>query len=161
MLPNDSWRNHPQLARRKPPLDLILERCKRDANGCLIWLGGTNSDGYGMIMIDYVSYLVHRLAYELRHGALPSDIFVCHSCDVPQCVEDAHHFPGTNQINQLDARAKGKLCPPKGERHHAAILSDQDVVAIRQAQGFQHEIANQFGISQSLVSLIKNGRHRA
>lgn len=49
-----------------------------------------------------------RKVYVLRHGALPSNIAVCHRCDTPTCIADAHHFPGTWADNVRDAVAKGR-----------------------------------------------------
>lgn len=56
-----------------------------------------------------------RKVFQLRHGNLPSHIAVCHTCDNPKCIEDAHHFTGTWADNVRDAVAKGRhSCFRKG-----------------------------------------------
>jgi hypothetical protein len=59
-----------------------------------------------------------RRVYQLRHGKLPRDIFVCHKCDNPRCIRDDHHFPGTASENLLDAVSKGRLKPTRGYLGH-------------------------------------------
>lgn len=64
-------------------------------NGCLIT---PNAEGSN----------TSRKIYILRHGPLPSKIDVCHTCDTPRCILDAHHFPGTRSENVRDSVAKGR-----------------------------------------------------
>jgi hypothetical protein len=49
-----------------------------------------------------------RRVFILRHGEIPSNIAVCHTCDNPRCIEDAHHFKGTWGDNVRDAVRKGR-----------------------------------------------------
>lgn len=63
-----------------------------------------------------------RRVFKLRHGDMPSHIAVCHTCDTPKCINDAHHFPGTWKVNTDDAVAKGRHscfqnCAKPGEAH--------------------------------------------
>jgi len=37
---------------------------------CWLWQGWTNPDGYGEFKINYHTYLVHRLSYELANGEI-------------------------------------------------------------------------------------------
>lgn len=51
---------------------------------------------------------VARRVYILRHGYVPSHIYVCHKCDQPQCIVDTHHFLGTQLDNVRDMIRKGR-----------------------------------------------------
>ena len=62
----------------------------------------------GECLISPLGVGVARKVYILRHGPLPSRIAVCHTCDNPRCIEDAHHFAGTWKDNILDAVRKGR-----------------------------------------------------
>lgn len=81
----------------------------RGPDDCWLWLGAKSSAGYGMIVVDGETYGVHRLAFELRNGKLPSKIFVCHTCDTPLCGNLRHLFSGTTTDNLRDAAAKKRF----------------------------------------------------
>lgn len=49
-----------------------------------------------------------RIVYQLRHGYLTTKQYVCHRCDNPRCILDAHHFLGTSQDNVKDLVNKGR-----------------------------------------------------
>jgi hypothetical protein len=49
-----------------------------------------------------------RKLYQLRHGAVPIGLCVLHTCDVPRCINDKHHFLGTKKDNTQDAVRKGR-----------------------------------------------------
>jgi len=57
----------------------------------------------------YGTCSVARKVYQLRHGKLASSkILVCHTCDEPLCILDAHHFLGTHADNMRDMTSKGR-----------------------------------------------------
>ena len=75
--------------------------------GCWLWQGRCFSDGYGQITVNYKTWYAHRLSYILHFG-FPGNLFVCHTCDVKNCVDPKHLWLGTNKDNQLDAVSKGR-----------------------------------------------------
>lgn len=87
-------------------------------SGCHEWIGACNSAGYGKITADGKQFDVHRLVYQLAYGPLPSDVFVCHTCDNPSCAYWRHLFAGTPSDNIQDALAKGRPIgrPPRSRK---------------------------------------------
>lgn len=135
------------------------------SEGCWEWLGWLDEDGYGVFWdsIEKKSVRAHRYSYEREFGPLKKN-FACHSCDNPKCVRPSHLFAGTNSDNMEDKAAKsrtGGFAALKGERHTQAILSENDVIKIKELlkQGLkQKEIATQFGVKQPLISRINAGK---
>jgi len=63
--------------------------------GCWMWKGRTGRGGYGYFTYGPKTYRAHRLSWLITRGEIPEDIFVCHRCDVPACVNPDHLFLGT------------------------------------------------------------------
>lgn len=83
-----------------------------------IRLAGRN---YGRFTLNGKEIRAHRFSYLLHTGPILDDLFVCHTCDNPPCVNPAHLWLGTNADNQRDASIKGRSAnnwrPPKGNAH--------------------------------------------
>ena len=76
-------------------LDLGLE------SGCLIWLGGIDSNGYGnFTATPQLRLKAHRAAWLLEFGELPDPHLVLdHRCRNRWCVNPAHLEPVTYSVN--------------------------------------------------------------
>lgn len=85
----------------------------RKTRGCWIWMGGRNSDGYGVLRVGGARagfIRAHRLAYELAHGVkLGASECALHHCDNPACVRPSHLFCGMQRENVRDCQRKGRL----------------------------------------------------
>lgn len=93
--------------------------------GCWIWTASSNSKGYGRIGIGTsTSRMAHRVSYLLFKGEIPIGLLVCHSCDVPSCVNPDHLFLGTNKDNMNDMvkRNRHKNNYPKLNKTSALII---------------------------------------
>ena len=53
--------------------------------------------------------LVARVVLEHTLGAVLGDLFACHKCDNPRCINPRHLFPGTQHDNMRDCATKGRL----------------------------------------------------
>lgn len=142
--------------------------------GCQIWAGARHHTGYGVITWNRRQWRVHVLAYALKVGPIPAGLCVCHSCDVPLCINVDHLWLGTNRDNIADRHAKGRTARgdqsgprkhpesrPRGERHPlrqhperspTAKLNEAKVRDIRQrTDATTRELALEFGVSQDAI----------
>lgn len=129
--------------------------------GCLTWPFSKHPNGYTYVDHDGRRYLAHRLVCELVHGPAPSpDHEAAHTCGKGHegCVSPSHLKWATRKENEGDKRAHGTLLT--GERHGSAKLTESDVRRIKAMLGkrSQREIAEDFGVSQSLISYVNLGR---
>jgi hypothetical protein len=128
-----------------------------DENGCTLWTGYKQASGYGAIRWDRKMIYVHRAAWELANGPIPTGLHVCHRCDVPPCVNVGHLFLGTNADNIADRVAKNRSNLPclKGEEHANAKLTEAAVRAIRASTRLQREEAAIYGVDKTLIGKIR------
>lgn len=136
-------------AKAKPLLYNISE------NGCWENIShAKDKDGYGKIQVDGKCWRIHRLVYcQENNVELAPDIFIRHKCDNPCCFNPEHLEIGSVQDNTDDRVNRGRSA--KGESHGRTRLTDEQVIEIYFAAGSQTSIAERYGISQRMVSLIK------
>jgi hypothetical protein len=126
-------------------------KVSRRRNGCWLWLGAINPNGYGATSHENA----HRVAWRLTNGEIPHGMCVLHRCDNKQCVNPAHLFLGTPADNSRDMVAKGRSV--KGERQHLSKLTGEDVRNIRRAYGRTdngNSLARIYGVSRQTISHI-------
>lgn len=76
---------------------------------CWLWTAALTEGGYGAFRVSRaLSTTAHRWSYEHDRGPIPDGVFVCHHCDVPQCVRPDHLFLGTLLVNNQDMFGKGR-----------------------------------------------------
>lgn len=90
-----------------------IERIKRkveiNANGCWIYHGQTLPSGYVHIRFGNRLWAGHRLMYAMAKGPIPPGMFVCHTCDVRNCINPEHLWLGTPKDNSQDCASKGRV----------------------------------------------------
>ena len=128
----------------------MLKKIEIDDRGCWIFQGCKDHFGYGKQSIGNSTWdRAHRVSYRENYGDIPKGMCVLHKCDVPACCNPEHLFLGSKADNNADkakkARSKKKL-------------SSNDVLKIQIMQGTHQAIADIFGVSRSMITLIKNGK---
>jgi len=84
-------------------------RVTNNDEDCWEWKAGMRGN-YGVIRYQKRIIDSHRLSYILKYGEInDSNVFVCHKCDNPLCVNPKHLFLGTHSDNMKDAYKKGRL----------------------------------------------------
>jgi hypothetical protein len=131
-------------------------------SGCWEWTGATNKGGYGILhTLAYDSQKAHRLAWELTHGPIPDGLLICHHCDNPPCCNPDHLFLGTHTDNMKDAFSKGRISRPKGDSHHNAKMSSEEVALARQlhteGKTTGAALARRFGMSKAAMCKLLRG----
>lgn len=139
--------------------EYFKDRCTvNEATGCHEWTRHLNPGGYGTLKHKRKQQMAHRAAWEFWRGPIPAGMIVCHRCDNRRCINPDHLFIGTTQDNVDDKMAKGRFRPCRGERSGTSKLTESEIMAIRLDNRPQSTIAADYGISQSNVSIIKQGK---
>lgn len=146
---------------RGQALPTLVRLASIETDECVEWPYADAGNGYGQLCINGKNHKAHRLACTLVHGPPPAPRLVAaHSCDNRSCVNPRHIRWATEQENHDDAVARDRQAKGTGIPQHR--LSPEQVVAIRAAYARggvrQSDLALQYGVSQSLVSLIVRGR---
>lgn len=68
-------------------LDRVWFQGIRQPNGCLLWTGRLDDQGYGRISPTLGATSIHRLAYRMFYGPIPAGLTIDHTChhDDPDC----------------------------------------------------------------------------
>lgn len=154
-------------------LERFMQYVQKADNGCWLWTGGLDKDGYGMF--GWPSERIQRAShasYRLFKGQLPEGKpWHLHTCDTPACVNPDHLFAGTYRDNIDDMLQKGRTLT--GESNHQSKLTDQQASEIRSRLGklkpgralgqtephpdSSRSLAREFGVSRSVVQSIRRG----
>lgn len=83
-------------------VDRIMAKVTRDVNGCWIFTGTLDKDGYGRIVVPGMgTRLSHRLMYEAKVGPIPKGLEIDHLCRIRSCVKPEHLEAVTRRENSL------------------------------------------------------------
>lgn len=85
-------------------LERLFVKVKHGPNGCWLWTGSVNNQGYGTIRPEthrrtVSPVLAHRALYQRLIGDIPFKRELDHLCRDPRCVNPTHLEPVTHREN--------------------------------------------------------------
>lgn len=106
------------------PRERFASKTAAQPNGCVLWLGAKDKDGYGKFQLNgggrQLHVRAHRYAFFLARGAWPTDLAL-HTCDTAACVNPDHLEDGDQGKNVRDCVTRGRhRCGRVGRRRHAS-----------------------------------------
>jgi hypothetical protein len=138
-------------------VERIIAKAVDGPNGCWLFKGMIEADGYGRTTWNSRQVRPHRLVYEFHHGPIPAGHFVRHRCDVRNCVNPDHLETGLPRENTQDMMERGRHRAGGGNPGHGrnwSILSLEDVNEMRKLSRdgmSQLAIGKRYGVSQSVA----------
>src|SRR5262245_21566157 len=134
---------HLLVVAERNPIPLLERRFWRrvDKSGdCWLWTGTKTINGYGSLRVGASrNTAAHRFAWELANGPIPEGMYICHHCDVRNCVRLDHLFLGDHDANMADMARKGRHVSPNAQKESCARGHEYDERNTRRdAQGGRH-----------------------
>lgn len=132
---------------------------KYDGDECLPWPFQRNNMGYGLVCVDGAKRSAARYVCSRAHGAPPTPAHeTAHSCGNGNkaCCTKRHLSWKTPKANAADKKIHGT--DNDGPRNGNVRLTPDEVRAIKRSTARGVDLAEQFGISKSRISEIRNGK---
>lgn len=152
------WLAQPSGSFRGLPAEVRFFKRVKKTDGCWIWQGGRDTDGYGVFMGEVMGTVLrraHRFSWSFHNNrTIPPNMEILHSCDVPECVNPDHLSLGTTAENQQDKWKKGRGWSHRGMSHWATNLTEDKVREIRASSETQKVLAAKHGMTQTSISAI-------
>jgi hypothetical protein len=139
----------------------VLITRRRIVDGCWEYTGILNNKGYGWKSFgrgkDRGKWVVHRIAYTIWKGEIPSGYCVLHSCDNTACFNPDHLWLGTQKDNMNDKARKGRCHNNQGSKSGMSKLEETQVLEIRRLRNEGNTlkmIAEKFNVTEANISDI-------
>ena len=145
--------------KRHPKADMdkfLNDALNHDGDECLNWpFTIKKTNGYG----TYLNTTAHRFVLQISTGDIGLGLEAAHDCGNPACVNPRHLRWATHKENMADREVHGTT--PKGEVFSSAVISDaqaEDIFGyLKNKEKTQHQLAEEYGISRSVVAKISSG----
>ena len=127
-------------------------------NGCHVYNGTLNKQGYAEPRIDGKLMRLHRAAYAHTYGPLPrpDHLIVCHSCGNRACINPRHLYLGTTKDNARDMVLHGNAGKLKGEMVGNSKLKKRDILSIRSSDLMGIDLAKQYKVTPQTISDVRS-----
>jgi len=127
--------------------------------GCWSW-NGCPSKKYKALQYEGKIIGAHRASWILHKGQIPDGMYVCHTCDNPECTNPEHLFLGTPTDNVLDMHKKERAKVVRGEKIYGSKLISEQVIEIKKLLQNSNltlkEIGNMFNVHTVTIYDIKH-----
>lgn len=140
---------------KESPQQYILNRIVVQPTSCWEWVK-CKYLGYGRLVLNKKHWAAHVYSYVAFVGPVPVGLQINHKCHNRACVNPNHLYAGTQKENVRDMDDSFRRNQARGARAGNSKITDDVAKSIFNASGFGKDIAQQYGISQSLVYAIKN-----
>jgi len=147
--------------RVRPPEERFWEKVEK-TDGCWNWTAARFDDGYGAFRMGAQQCRAHRVSLMFSGVTLGPGQQALHSCHNRLCVRPEHLRAGTHLENMADMRRAGRSARPRGEANAMAVLTADQVVAMREAYALggtsAADLAPRFGITTGAAAAVVTGR---
>lgn len=127
-----------------------------DENNCWLCTSHKKDRGYPRLTVCYKQIPITRFLWKTFRGNIPENMFVCHTCDNPACINLDHLFLGSPKDNMHDKVLKNRHVVLCGEQSPSSKLTSKQVLDIRNDKRSHHLIAKDYGVHRRTIGLIKN-----
>ena len=134
-------------------LPKIMERAKRQPDGCLNHGRSGEGRGYAQVQGQYA----HRVVCTVEHGMATEDAIALHTCNNYKCVEGKHLHWGTEKANAADRVRAGTT----SYMHRSSRFLTDKVYEIcqRSMDGESvRDIAQSLGVSTDMIRRVRSGK---
>ena len=146
------------MPRKSQTLENLLNNTVKQGD-CLIRQGCRDKDGYSLASIKRIKMPGHRAAFILANPSIDvTDLCVLHKlhCTSRACINPAHLYLGTKKDNAQDQITLGTFV--RGELNGKALLTNEQVISIRNSTEKTRVLANHFNTSYHTIWDIRKNR---
>lgn len=132
-------------------------------DSCWLFTGSKYSNGYGRFQYNGKRESTHRLSYRISKGKIPKGLFVCHTCDIRDCVNPDHLFLGTCKDNLQDMSKKGRAYngDKKGIKNGRAKVTEEIVLKMRKEYKLGNisykKLGKKYGLGETCATYAVKG----
>lgn len=135
----------------------LQKNCQPHHDNCVVWPFNIGPRGYGTVSKDGKPIGAHAESCRVANGPKPTPGHeAAHICGNKACINGKHLRWATRKENAADRIIHGTH--KEGETAAHAKLTNEQARAIMAEKGRQRDIAARYGVTQKVVSLIKQGK---